>query len=85
MVLSEQAMRNWKVATYVCTLGTAFYTIFYVPYPTPPHLEGKKHALTDVQQSYHQMVDRYFWGIPSSTEKKKHEIDASPENAKQQR
>mmetsp|Transcript_17041 Transcript_17041/g.25200 ORF Transcript_17041/g.25200 Transcript_17041/m.25200 type:complete len:86 (-) Transcript_17041:376-633(-) len=67
MVLSEQAMRNWKVATYVCTFGTAFFTTFYVSYPMPPHLEGKKHVLTDIQKSYHEMIDRHFWGLPLST------------------
>mmetsp|Transcript_19113 Transcript_19113/g.31673 ORF Transcript_19113/g.31673 Transcript_19113/m.31673 type:complete len:83 (-) Transcript_19113:139-387(-) len=64
MVLSEQAMRNWKVATYVCTFGTAFFTIFYTPYTMPPHLEGRKHVLTDVQESYHKMIDKYVWGLP---------------------
>ena len=53
-----------KVATYVCTFGTAVFTIFYTPYSMPPHLEGRKHVLTDVQDSYHKMVDKYIWGLP---------------------
>ena len=30
----------------------------------PPHLEGKKHVLTDVQNAYHEMIDKYLWGLP---------------------
>jgi hypothetical protein len=30
----------------------------------PPHLAGRKHVLTDVQESYHKMVDKYVWGLP---------------------
>mmetsp|Transcript_41073 Transcript_41073/g.46669 ORF Transcript_41073/g.46669 Transcript_41073/m.46669 type:complete len:99 (-) Transcript_41073:33-329(-) len=71
MVLSEQAVRNWRVATYVCTLGTVFWTTFYTSYDgmLENHPRGganKKHVLTDLQQSYRQFVDQYFWGIPPS-------------------
>lgn len=53
-----------KVATYVCTFGTAFFTILYTPYAMPPHLAGRKHVLTDVQETYHKMIDKYVWGLP---------------------
>ena len=48
----------------MCTFGTAVFTIFYTTYTMPPHLQGKKHVLTDIQESYHVMVDRYVWGLP---------------------
>jgi hypothetical protein len=30
----------------------------------PSHLQGRKHVLTDFQQAYHRMVDKYVWGLP---------------------
>jgi hypothetical protein len=53
-----------KVATYVCTSGAAFFSVLYTPYTMPPHLEGRKHVFTDVQESYHKMVDKHIWGLP---------------------
>ncbi len=53
-----------KVAAYACTIGSAVVLVFYTPYPMPPHLEGRKHVLSDVQDKYHKLVDKYVWGLP---------------------
>lgn len=53
-----------KFATYACTFGAAVFSVLYTTYTMPPHLEGRKHVFTDVQESYHKMVDKYIWGLP---------------------
>jgi hypothetical protein len=63
---------NRKVAAYACTIGSAVVLVFYTPYPMPPHLEGRKHILTDVQDKYHKMIDKYVWGLPPKEFTAKH-------------
>mmetsp|Transcript_24062 Transcript_24062/g.37109 ORF Transcript_24062/g.37109 Transcript_24062/m.37109 type:complete len:95 (+) Transcript_24062:139-423(+) len=63
MVLSEQAVRRWKVLGGITTLFTGFITVFVVDYARPPELHdirkkneiySKKHVFTDLQD--------WFWG-----------------------
>lgn len=63
MVLSEQAVRRWKVLGGIATLFTGFITVFVVDYARPPELHdirnkneiyARKHVFTDLQN--------WFWG-----------------------
>lgn len=60
MVLSEAALRRWKVATYAITAATAWQLVFYEQYEIPGY-KGK-HVFTDIQIAYRGWVDRVIWG-----------------------
>ncbi|CAB9513265.1 expressed unknown protein [Seminavis robusta] len=65
MVLSEHALRKWKLATYVATSATAIHLVFYNEYQIPGY-QGK-HCFTDIQRFYRQWVDRNVWGQQNLT------------------
>lgn len=64
MVLSEQAIRNWKLATAALTATVAIHSTLYAEYEMPPHLKGEKHIFTDLQQWYRAQVDQHVWRLP---------------------
>lgn len=83
MVLSAQATRAWKLASYVFTGGVTFHMIFHQEYVRP---DGKEdHVFSDIQKWYRQNVDSMLGlDIPSSPQSKPKitkEADAQSNNS----
>mmetsp|Transcript_10662 Transcript_10662/g.15044 ORF Transcript_10662/g.15044 Transcript_10662/m.15044 type:complete len:160 (-) Transcript_10662:444-923(-) len=56
MVLSSQAQRAWKLGTAFLTVGTSFYSVFYVDYGQ------EEHCFSDAQRWYRRNLDRIMLG-----------------------
>lgn len=69
MVLSDKAMRAWKLATVVATSFTAFYSIFEADYS---HV-GQDHVFSDLQGWYRKKKQKLLLG--NDTESIRKDID----------
>mmetsp|Transcript_29659 Transcript_29659/g.87970 ORF Transcript_29659/g.87970 Transcript_29659/m.87970 type:complete len:204 (-) Transcript_29659:177-788(-) len=67
-MLSAQALRNWKLATYALTGITGFHVLFRTDYG--PH----EHALSPVQRWYNRTIDRMI-GVDADLAERKREED----------
>mmetsp|Transcript_20205 Transcript_20205/g.55784 ORF Transcript_20205/g.55784 Transcript_20205/m.55784 type:complete len:89 (+) Transcript_20205:32-298(+) len=65
MVLSEQAMRNWKVASYVLATFGGVQAVFFTEYEVPG-FEGQRHVFSGIQDTTRQYIDKYMYGIETA-------------------
>ena len=81
MVLSEQAMRRWKVAGGISTVIVGFSSVFLVDHrrPVTPddshirhRLQNEKHVFSDLQDWFWDRVDSSL-GIPKMSGKNRSE------------
>ena len=74
MVLSEKAMRAWKLASGVSTAVVSWYVLFEVDYTQTPHnkaycrkngreAEDDPHVLASLQQWYRRAKNRMILGV----------------------
>jgi hypothetical protein len=71
MVLSEQAMRAWKLGTAISTAFVGWFTLFEVDYTSSDHIQAYRrkhgdedpHALAALQRYVRGVRDRLILGV----------------------
>ena len=71
MVLSEKAMRAWKLGTAISTTFVAWYALFEVDYMNSDHIEAYRrkygeedpHVLASLQKYFRRTRDRWMLGV----------------------